>query len=274
MTLVCRFQQSLGSSPRFLATTFAYQLLEQAQVSRRSIAGLPFITYILRSLAQYRDRQRSATLCQRLVNGTSSRSICILQPSNEYRFGRSHLLQTGRMCQCGFRSRLLLHEVQQHVFGTLYGSQATDSPFRQIVIVQIFYKGRSIFRFATHAQQRKQESLVRIVRTSLQGLYQTFTDCSLFRFLSRCRNVCHYPIQGIFHDRVLSFTGRDQHICHLCNTFGTSRSQFAHHFIEHLLFGGRKLVQCIGNNRFRCTHTGILCRHAPRQPCRQSQYDK
>ena len=264
MALVCCFQQSLGSSTCFLATAFAYQLLKQTQISRRSIAGFPFITHILGSLTQYRDRQRSAALCQRLVNGSSSRCIRSLQPSQQNRFSRSHLFQTGSMSQSSFRSRFFLHQVKQYFFCSLDSSQTTNGPFRQILIVQIFYEYRSIFRFTAHSQQSQQESLVRIILTSIQSLNQSLTDDCFFSLLTRSGNVCHYPIQGIFHNRILSFTGRHQHIRYLRYSFSTGRNQFAHHLIEHLLLRSRKLVQCIGDNRFRCTHTGILCHSTPR----------
>ena len=168
------------------------------------------------------------------------------------------------MSQSSFRSRFFLHQVKQHFFCSLDSSQTTNGPLRQILIVQIFHKYGSIFRFTAHSQQSQQESLVRIVLTSIQSLNQSLTNDCLLSILTRSGNVCHYPIQGIFYNCILPFTCRNQHPCYLRYSFSTGRNQFTQHFIEHLLVRGWKLVQRIGNDSFRCTHTGILCHSTPR----------
>ena len=194
MRFVCILQQSLSRNNSRLGLTFCHQLLHQTEISRCCIAFFPCITHLLGGLAQDWKRQGSTTLSQRLIDGTSRWGICILQPSQQYRFCRSHLLDAGCMGQSNLWSSFLLHQIQQDFFSSVNRSQSTDGPFCQVFIIQIFHENRSIFRFATISQQCQQERLVGIVGTSIQSLCQTFTDNSFFCILSRCSSISHHPI--------------------------------------------------------------------------------
>ena len=152
MRFVCILQQSLSRNNSRLGLTFCHQLLHQTEISRCCIAFFPCITHLLGSLAQDWKRQGSTTLSQRLIDGTSRWGICILQPSQQYRFCRSHLLDAGCMGQSNLRSSFLLHQIQQDFFSSVNRSQSTDGPFCQVFIIQIFHENRSIFRYSTISQ--------------------------------------------------------------------------------------------------------------------------